>query len=105
MRNVTLKNWAAKIQRETGQQRLTIDRMLLLIVVIWVLALLLSEAQLRLPPETQTVLNTLYATVGLALAVTWWMRDNRKQALTPPLYLRDDRGRQQAWPPQKRKVH
>jgi hypothetical protein len=79
VRNVALKNWAAKIQRETGQQHLTIDRMLLLIVVIRVLALVMPEAQLRLPPETQTVLNTLYATVGLALALTWRMRDNRKR--------------------------
>jgi hypothetical protein len=35
--------------------------------------------QEMLPPEIRDILNGLYATIGLALAVTWCIQDKRKR--------------------------
>ena len=41
-------------------------------------AVTMPAAELKLPPEAQQYLNGLYATIGLALIVTWRINDNRK---------------------------
>jgi hypothetical protein len=50
----------------------------LVIALVWILAVTMPAAELKLPPEAQQYLNGLYATIGLALIVTWRINDNRK---------------------------
>jgi hypothetical protein len=60
------------------EHRRGVDQAALVIALVWILALSMPAAELKLSPEAQQYLNGLYATIGLALIVTWRINDNRR---------------------------
>lgn len=70
---------AAPLAPSDSRPTLTAERLIYLLVAIWVLAIIVPAAQLDQSPETQAYLNTVYATTGLVLAITWRMKDNHKR--------------------------
>jgi hypothetical protein len=69
---------AAVTKAAPAEHRRAINQAALVIALVWVLALSMPAAELKLPPEAQEYLNSLYATIGLALIITWRINDNRK---------------------------
>jgi hypothetical protein len=61
-----------------AERRQANNQAALVIALVWILAVTMPAAELKLPPEAQQYLNGLYATIGLALIVTWRINDNRK---------------------------
>lgn len=60
------------------QERHAVDLATLVVIVAWLWALSMSAAQELLPQDVQEYLTNLWGTVGIALAVTWRINDNRK---------------------------
>jgi hypothetical protein len=57
----------------------TVDPLAFALIVLWRVALAMPAAQVHLSAEAQQTLNGLYATVSIALIVTWRVQDKRKR--------------------------
>lgn len=51
------------------------DGQILALVLVWLVAFVLPQIQATLPSDTQALAGNYYATVAIALAVTWRIRD------------------------------
>lgn len=54
-------------------------RRLILMIALWLIAVGLPVAETKLPVSQQAVITNEFATVALALAVTWRLLDNRRK--------------------------
>jgi hypothetical protein len=54
------------------------DGQILALVLVWLFAVALPRMQAALPPDLQAILSNYYATVGLALIITWRIRDKHR---------------------------
>jgi hypothetical protein len=50
----------------------------LALVLVWLFAVALPRVQAALPPDMQAMLSNYYATLGVALIITWRICDKRK---------------------------
>jgi hypothetical protein len=53
------------------------DGQMLALVLVWLFAIALPRVQAVLTPEMQAILSNYYATLGLALIITWRISDKR----------------------------
>lgn len=73
-----LEQVAASI-RETGVRDDSSPMLLLLVVLMWLIAVGLPVVQAELPGNVQGIAINEVTTVGLALAITWRIRDKRNK--------------------------
>jgi hypothetical protein len=69
---------AAKQQETAAEHRLAMNQAAFVITLVWLLALSMLAAQLKLPPEVQDYLNTLWPTIAIALTIHLAINDKRK---------------------------
>ena len=74
----TLTAVAEVTKAAPAERRQANNQAALVIALVWILAVTMPAAELKLPPEAQQYLIGLYATIGLAVIVTWRINDNRK---------------------------
>ena len=63
--------------RRSGLAALS-DGQIVFLVLVWLYAFVLPWFGAALPPEFHAVLSDHYATIALALSITWRIRDKRK---------------------------